>query len=73
MPLPNTQNPLSPNIWMWYCCAAVTSHPCRKVRFPLKRQMFVLDLLFTEVYRKQFDYSKEINKRVTTSILDKDY
>lgn len=48
--------------------------PLQEGSFPTKTaQMFVLDLLFTEVYRKQFDYSKEINKRVTTSILDKDY
>ncbi len=38
LPLPNTQNPLSPNIWMWICCAAVTSRPCRRARFPLKRR-----------------------------------
>ena len=48
--------------------------PLQEGSFPSKTaQMFVLDLLFTEVYRTQFDYSKEINKRVTTSILDKDY
>ena len=48
--------------------------PLQEGSFPTKTaQMFVLDLLFTEVYRKQFDYSKKINKRVTTSILDKDY
>ena len=48
--------------------------PLQEGPFPSKTaQMFVLDLLFTEVYRTQFDYSKEINKRVTTSILDKDY
>ena len=48
--------------------------PLQEGSFPSKTaQLFVLDLLFTEVYRTQFDYSKEINKRVTTSILDKNY
>lgn len=48
--------------------------PLQEGSFPSKTaQMFVLDLLFTEVYRTKFDYSKEINKRVTTSILDKNY
>lgn len=48
--------------------------PLQEGSFPSKTaQMFVLDLLFTEVYRTQFAYSKEINKLVTTSILDKNY
>ena len=48
--------------------------PLQEGSFPSKTaQLLVLDLLFTEVYRTKFDYSKEINKIVTTSILDKDY
>lgn len=48
--------------------------PLQEGSFPTKTaQLFVLDLLFTEVYRRKFDYSKEINKRVTTSIVDKNY
>lgn len=34
-------------------------------------QNYVLDLLFTEVYRKRFHYSKEINERVTSAVVDK--
>lgn len=48
--------------------------PLQEGSFPSKTaQMFVLDLLFTEVYRTQFAYSKQINRIVTTSILDKNF
>lgn len=33
----------------------------------------MLDLLFTEVYRSKFGYSKRINQQVTDSISDKIY
>ncbi len=48
--------------------------PLQEGSFPAKMaQLFVLDMLFTEVYRTKFQYSNEINKLVTTSILDKKY
>lgn len=36
-------------------------------------QLHVLDLLFTQVYRIRFNYSKSINIQVAKSIIDKDY
>jgi DNA-binding MurR/RpiR family transcriptional regulator len=36
-------------------------------------QLYVLDILFVQVYRTKFQYSKEINKKVSLSILDKNY
>lgn len=48
--------------------------PLQEGSFPSKTaQTFVLDLLFTEVYRRHYEYSKGINRIVTTSILDKNY
>ncbi len=35
--------------------------------------LFMLDLLFTEVYRSRFGYSKQINQQVTDSISNKIY
>lgn len=36
-------------------------------------QLYVLDLLYTQVYRIRFDYSKSINFQVAESTIDKDY
>ncbi len=36
-------------------------------------QLYVLDTLFVQVYRTKFQYSKEINKKVSSSILDKNF
>ena len=48
--------------------------PLQEGAFPSKvAHMFMLDLLFTEVYRSRFGYSQKINKQVTDSILDKNY
>lgn len=48
--------------------------PLQEGAFPSKlAHMFMLDLLFTEVYRRQFGYSKKINKQVTDSISDKQF
>lgn len=48
--------------------------PLQDGSFSIKiAQIFVLDLLFTEVYRHKFKYSKEINEIATISILDKNY
>lgn len=35
--------------------------------------MFMLDLLFTEVYRSRFCYSAKINKQVVDSISDRTF
>lgn len=46
--------------------------PLQEGAFPSKvAHMFMLDLLFTEVYRSQFGYSARINRQVTDSISDK--
>lgn len=48
--------------------------PLQEGSFPSKvAHMFMLDLLFTEVYRSHICYSKKINKQVTNSISDKNF
>ena len=48
--------------------------PLQEGAFPSKTaHLFMLDLLFTEVYRSRFGYSKRINQQVTDSISDKIY
>ncbi len=48
--------------------------PLQEGAFPSKTaHMFMLDLLFTEVYRSRFLYSKRINEQVTESITNKVY
>lgn len=48
--------------------------PLQEGAFPSKTaHMLMLDILFTEVYRTKFDYSKDINALVTSSIIDQAY
>ena len=45
--------------------------PLQEGAFPSKTaHMLMLDILFTEVYRTKFDYSKDINALVTSSIVE---
>lgn len=48
--------------------------PLQEGSMPSKTaHMFMLDLLFTEVYRRQYSYSTKINKQVLESVSDKEY
>ncbi len=48
--------------------------PLQEGAFPSKTaHMLMLDILFTEVYRTKFDYSKDINALVTSSIVGQAY
>ena len=56
--------------WVWGAFAP----PLQEGASPSKMaHLFMLDLLFTEVYRSRFGYSKQINQQVTDSISNKIY
>lgn len=48
--------------------------PLQEGAFPSKTgHMLMLDILFTEIYRTKFDYSKDINSLVTRSIVSQSF
>ena len=48
--------------------------PLQEGAFPSKTgHMLMLDILFTEVYRTKFDYSKDINSLVTHSVVSQNF